>query len=388
MMTLAIAIPQGLALAGDPPPSVPKAGPIPGKPQPIATVQLKPGEVPQIKFDEPIFEFGRVPSGKDVLHDYWFTNTGTGPLEILLVKPSCGCTTASEYDRVVQPGRKGRIPIKVATNHATGTLMKTITVQTNVAPPGDSTVLSIRGEIWRAVQANPNALYFGRVNAGEEANQKLVQTTIISTAGGAVMTPGDLKSSNPMFKPELTELERGAKYNLTITATPPFRMGTNYATIELTTGVVEVPTLQVQCTLLMSPEIEVTPDKLVVPVAGASTKRPIQIRNNGKSRMQLISAACTNPAVSVQLREIQPGLSWTVMVDIPAGYQPVAAGGDVITIDTDSASRPRIAVPLEENKLYRPPVVTSAPAAAVPPRSPTPNWRKPQTQPSDASRVP
>ncbi len=55
-------------------------------PQP--TVQLKPGEVPGIKFDTPVYDFGRVKAGTEITHDFWFTNTGTGPLEILRAKPS------------------------------------------------------------------------------------------------------------------------------------------------------------------------------------------------------------------------------------------------------------------------------------------------------------
>lgn len=56
-------------------------------PVPEPTVVLKPGEVPGIKFKEPTYEFGRVRSGTDVTHDFEFTNTGNGPLEILQVKP-------------------------------------------------------------------------------------------------------------------------------------------------------------------------------------------------------------------------------------------------------------------------------------------------------------
>lgn len=391
-MTLVVALATGAAFAGDPPPSVPRSGPTPmtGKPQPIPTVQLKPGEVPQIQFDDPIFDFGRMPSGKDVLHDYWFTNTGNGPLEILLIKPSCGCTTAGEFDRVVQPGRKGRIPIKVATAHATGTLMKTITVQTNVAPPGNNTVLSIRGDIWKAVQADPASLYFGRLTVGADDDRRISQTTVISTAGGAMMSPGNVRSSSPMFQAELTEVTPGSKYNLIITAAPPFRIGSNYATVELSTGVAEVPTLQVQCNLLVSPELEVSPDSLMVPVAGASSKRPIQIRNNGKTPMQLLSAVCNNSAVTVQLREVEAGKAWTVMVDIPAGYRRAAPEGDTIIIDTDQADKARIKVPLVENKLYRPPVAApAAPAASSVTRAEgAPGASGATTKSTDVSRVP
>ena len=54
---------------------------------PTPTVTLKPGEIPKIQFDTPIYDFGRVKAGGDVEHDYWFTNSGNGTLEILAVKP-------------------------------------------------------------------------------------------------------------------------------------------------------------------------------------------------------------------------------------------------------------------------------------------------------------
>lgn len=59
-----------------------------GQQVPKPTVVLKPGEKPGIKFDTLVYDFGRIRAGSDVVHDYWFTNTGNGPLEILQVKPS------------------------------------------------------------------------------------------------------------------------------------------------------------------------------------------------------------------------------------------------------------------------------------------------------------
>jgi hypothetical protein len=56
-----------------------------GIPEP--TVVLKPGEVPGILFKQPTYDFGRTRSGTQVTHDFEFTNTGNGPLEVLQVKP-------------------------------------------------------------------------------------------------------------------------------------------------------------------------------------------------------------------------------------------------------------------------------------------------------------
>lgn len=53
---------------------------------PEPTVVLHPGEVPVIKFDSSVFDFGRVRAGTPVKHDFVFTNTGNGTLEILKAK--------------------------------------------------------------------------------------------------------------------------------------------------------------------------------------------------------------------------------------------------------------------------------------------------------------
>lgn len=53
---------------------------------PEPTVELKPGEVPKITFESSVFDFGRVKAGTRIQHDFVFTNTGNGALEILKAK--------------------------------------------------------------------------------------------------------------------------------------------------------------------------------------------------------------------------------------------------------------------------------------------------------------
>jgi len=53
---------------------------------PEPTVVLHPGEVPIIKFDSSVFDFGRVRAGTPVKHEFVFKNTGNGTLEILKAK--------------------------------------------------------------------------------------------------------------------------------------------------------------------------------------------------------------------------------------------------------------------------------------------------------------
>ena len=70
---------------------------------------------PRIQFATPVYDFGRVKAGEPVKYTYVFTNTGDRLLIINSVQPGCGCTTAGEWTKQVEPGKTGSIPIQFNT---------------------------------------------------------------------------------------------------------------------------------------------------------------------------------------------------------------------------------------------------------------------------------
>src|SRR6516165_8664222 len=67
---------------------------------------------PKIQFSELTYDFGKADSGTLIKHIYVFTNSGDAILEITGVKPGCGCTTAGDWDKRVEPTKTGTIPIQ------------------------------------------------------------------------------------------------------------------------------------------------------------------------------------------------------------------------------------------------------------------------------------
>src|SRR5215207_9677992 len=67
---------------------------------------------PRIKFSEDTFDFGKVKFSDVLGHDFIVTNTGNAPLVISSVMPACGCTVTGTWDREIQPGQTGKIPIQ------------------------------------------------------------------------------------------------------------------------------------------------------------------------------------------------------------------------------------------------------------------------------------
>ena len=70
---------------------------------------------PAIRFDTISQNFGEVDEGKEVPFTFTFTNPGSEKLIISNVHPTCGCTLAGEYDKEVEPGKKGSIPFVLNT---------------------------------------------------------------------------------------------------------------------------------------------------------------------------------------------------------------------------------------------------------------------------------
>lgn len=111
---------------------------------------------PQITFKEDLHDFGKINEGVVAEYEFKFTNTGSKPLLITDVRPSCGCTTPSYTKEPIAPGQSGVIKVSYNSMNRPGTFTKSITVTTNVE--GDAKVLFIKGEVAPSpnMQVDPN----------------------------------------------------------------------------------------------------------------------------------------------------------------------------------------------------------------------------------------
>ena len=95
---------------------------------------------------EDSYNFGKIPQGKPVHHDFVVKNTGTTPLKLNNVQASCGCTTPEwDHDKEIPAG--GASTIKVGYNaQAEGPFTKAITITYGES---GSKVITIKGEVWK-----------------------------------------------------------------------------------------------------------------------------------------------------------------------------------------------------------------------------------------------
>lgn len=92
------------------------------------------------------YNFGKIPQGKPVTHDFIVTNTSKEPLKIDNVQASCGCTTPTwDRENAIAPGADAKITVGYNAA-AEGPFTKPITITFN----GTQTKqLMIKGEVWK-----------------------------------------------------------------------------------------------------------------------------------------------------------------------------------------------------------------------------------------------
>lgn len=99
-----------------------------------------------LKLKESEYDFGKIPQGKPVYHNFEIVNTGSTALKLDNVQASCGCTTPEWSKEPIAAGATATI--KIGYNAAVeNAFEKYITITYN----GNQTKqLIIRGSVWKA----------------------------------------------------------------------------------------------------------------------------------------------------------------------------------------------------------------------------------------------
>lgn len=102
-------------------------------------------ELPEIKFEEEVYDFGKMTQGETVSHAFYFKNTGGKNLIVSGASGSCGCTVPSWPKEPIKSGGQGKINVVFNSEGKSGYQEKTVTLVTNCEPA--TRVIRIKAEI-------------------------------------------------------------------------------------------------------------------------------------------------------------------------------------------------------------------------------------------------
>lgn len=198
------------------------------------------GSGPKIVFATPVYDFGRIKGGESVKYTFVFTNAGSAMLQVSNVHAPCGCTTAGDWTRRVEPGKTGSIPIQFNSANFNGPVAKAITATCNDS--NQPTVgLQIKGNIWKPIEVTPQ---FAMLNVTAETPSNGTIVRIVSNED-LPLTLSAPESSHPAFATELSTNQPGKEFQLLVRTVPPLPAGNVQGQITLKTSSTNMPVIQV-----------------------------------------------------------------------------------------------------------------------------------------------
>jgi len=126
---------------------------------------------PTLTIVEPLKDYGTVPRGEKLEAEFVIKNTGTSDLQLLSVQPGCGCTVA-DFDKVIKPGKSGKVRAHVDTTNFSGPISKSVTVQTN-DPNTPTSQLTIHALVKPFVEAFPGGFVRFNTIQGDAQTQTI-----------------------------------------------------------------------------------------------------------------------------------------------------------------------------------------------------------------------
>ncbi len=349
-----------------PPPSVS----VPGE-HPLALDLAGPGIGPRIQFAEHLHDFGTIQAGETLKYTFVYTNTGLATLEIQQVRTSCGCTTAGEWDKRVEPGATGKIPIQFRSANFSGPIQKSVTVICN-DPQRSNVMLGIKGTVWVPVEVTPKTVMFQYDS--ESPAEETRKVRILSNLKEPLKLSAPV-SGNPAFRAKLETITEGKEYALLVSTVPPIGTGMITAAITVEVADTNVQPFQVQVYALERQPLMISPSQLLLPAGPIRTElRPsFSIRTHSPTPLELSEPSINIPGVKVELKELQPGRLFSLTPTFPAGFELPAGQRVEVSVKTNHPKRPVIRVPVvQPRQVARGPVRTISVRPLPVPTSPAP----------------
>jgi hypothetical protein len=213
-------------------------------------------------FAERAHNFGSVPRGSKVKHNFVLTNRLAEPITILSLRPSCGCTSGRTASSIVHPGKTAIIEAQMDTRNFVGVKSTVLFVNLVTASGHEAEVrLGVTSNILSDIVLNPGSIDFGTVSRGQTPSQTLTVDRIEAPDWRFER----MVSASRVIDAQLVETARqggSVSYALTVSLKPDAPAGVVRDEIRLIGNDPQMPSVPVAVTAMIRGELTASPSVL------------------------------------------------------------------------------------------------------------------------------
>jgi hypothetical protein len=271
----------------------------------------------ELRCEQPAVQTGEVHSGAPLAHRFALINSGTETIEILDVKPSCGCMAPKVNQRVFAPGARGALLLEINTlTQDAGLQSWRVTVRYREGHEEHELSLQMAATVVTQISVTPPSLVLYTTSAIEH---EIALTDRRQTP----MTVTAVQASSPHLRTRLGDWQRNDEGHsvrtIAVEVLPDFPEGRREETLQVFTSDPEYRELRIPVTVVKRPRqtVSASPDSLAVSTAADEPipSRIVMLRSADDQPVVVERVECDDAAVTCTTAA-GPGLRATLKVQI------------------------------------------------------------------------
>ena len=248
---------------------------------------------------------------------------------------------SGQSDRWIQPGKTEQYVVTVAVGQHGGKVIKSVTATTNDRE-NPTVKLDCEANVLTAMKSEPENINLGTVRRDAGAQKTVVK---ITRGDGGPMKPKVLTTGSPQIEAELNEIEPGEKYELVVTATPPWPNGMLRGSVQLETGVEQEPTRSIPVFATIPPRLQTTPQRFTLrPENPSDLKLVARLSWDDDKPGKALEASVNDAQLTARIED--QNNQQVVVLDVPAGYKGRPGLTTQVLVKTDDAAAPTLQIPI------------------------------------------
>jgi len=292
--------------------------------------------IPKIDCDQPMFDFNARDESETVKHVFTLKNSGKAPLEILSVKPDCGCTLATLSTNRLMPDETATVDVSFALHGRRGQQHKRIIIESN-DPANTLYALYLQGTVTFKLGLDLDYLPFRTLGVNTATSR------VVNLAG----SEKDLypiiaaQSDSPYFRASHTAS------NLTIETVPPLPPGQQArGTITVTTADTNRPPLKIIAFASIVGPVRIQPAEVVFMESeiGRNVFRSLLLFPGTEKQYQVLNVHGPTAGTTATIRNLGAG---TYRIDLSGIMVTPDMATKDIRIETDNERAPVLRVPVK-----------------------------------------
>ena len=279
-----------------------------------------------LRSDLPVVDLGVIRGGQKLTHCFEFINSGDKALEILDLRPGCGCLAPRITQRSLQPGEKTTLVLELRTlGQAEGPHTWDIDVKYRSGAETRTLPLALRGTVHNEITVQPAIL-------GLHVVKSVQQEITVTDTRPAPMHVLAAEARAPGV--QVTRIDRAGKTTKILVSADAAQLapGRHDGVISIVTDDPDYRQLLVPVVLTKSSTaaVRAIPEQidLHVSTGGNSTSAVVRLRSANDQPLRIAKVEPSDPAL-VCTWAAGPGNDATLKVQLQAGRLPEAAASHI-----------------------------------------------------------